>query len=301
MDRYRSMLAFIEVAERGGFASAARELSISTSAVSRQVMELEDWLDVQLFNRTTRHVSLTDAGREYLDRCKGLVSGMDELQASAKDQVSIPRGRLRITAPVFMGRQLLGPLLPGFLNRYPEVAVELQLLDRFINLVDEGFDLALRIGDLRDSTLMARKLGDIKICLVASPGYLARTGKPKTVADLKRHNCILDMAPQHGNRWPLGANGKTPPRVSGNLSVNSGELVRDLALADTGIALLPDFFVANDLADGKLVALLKRHIQDVQASVFLVYPQTKHVSGAVRAFIDHVAEHGASTLGSKRP
>ncbi|MCU7871985.1 MAG: LysR family transcriptional regulator [Candidatus Thiodiazotropha sp. (ex Lucinoma borealis)] len=287
------MLAFVKVAEHGGFAPAARELKLSTSAVSRQVMELEDWLDVQLFNRTTRHVSLTDAGREYLDHCKGLVSGMDELEVSARDQVSVPRGRLRVTAPVFMGKQLLGPLLPGFLDQYPEVSVELQLLDRFINLIDEGFDLALRIGDLRNSTLMARKLGDIKLCLVASPNYVKQAGKPKTASDLKRHNCIVDTAPHHGNRWPIGANGKTSPSVSGNLTVNSGELVRELALADTGIALLPEFFVANDLAEGKLVALLERYIQDLDAGIFLVYPQTKHVANAVRAFIDYVSEHGA--------
>lgn len=122
--------------------------------------------------------------------------------------------------------------------------------------------------------LMARKLGDIRICLVASPNYLKQAGKPKTVSDLKRHNCIVDTAPQHCNRWSIGDKGKTGPKVTGNLTVNSGELVRELALANTGIALLPEFFVANDLAEEKLVALMKRYIQNVEASIFLVYPQT---------------------------
>ena len=138
-------------------------------------MELEDGLDVQLLNRTTRHVSLTDAGRGHLERCKGLVAAMDDLEASARNRLSNPQGRLRVTAPVFMGKKLLGPILPGFLKRYPAVSVELHLLDRFVNLVNEGFDLALRFGELQDSTLIARKLGDFRISLVASPGLILKS------------------------------------------------------------------------------------------------------------------------------
>jgi len=286
------MLAFIQVAEEGGFAPAARSLAISTSAVSRQVMELEDWLGKQLLSRTTRHVSLTDAGRDYLEQCRDLVTAMDELEAQARDQRQEPQGKLRMTAPMFMGRKLLGPMLPGFLAQYPAVEVELKLLDRFVNLIDEGFDLALRIGKLQDSTLIARKIGDFKISLVASPGYLEQSGEPKSFSDLKQHNCLVDSAPEHGARWPLERKGKSSLRISGNFTVNDGELVRDLALAGSGVALLPTFFVENDVVEGKLTSLISDQMPELDAGIYLVYPQAKYLSNTIRAFIDYVVALG---------
>ncbi len=288
------MVAFVQVAEHSGFAPAARFLGLSTSAISRQVMELEDWLEIQLLNRTTRHVSLTDAGRDYLLQCKELVAGMDDLEARSKDQLTNPHGRILMTAPVFMGKQLLGPLLPGFCKQYPDVSIDLHLLDRVISLVDEGFDLALRIGELSDSSLVARKLGEFNISLVATPSYLKRAGIPKTVDDLKHHNCLIDTVPQHGNRWPVGL--KSAIRVKGNITVNDGELVRELARSGTGIALLPDFFVVNDIANGQLVSILKNDIRKIKAGVYLAYPQTRHLSLAVRMFIDYAVKHGTPFL-----
>lgn len=292
MNHFSTMNAFVQVAQHEGFAPAARALGISTSTVSRQVMELESWLGVQLFRRTTRRLSLTEMGRDCLERCTRLLDGVDELAANAQSLHAEPRGELRITAPVFMGKHLLGPLLPEFLDRYPKVTVQLHLIDRFVNLVDEGFDVALRIGELEDSTLIARKIGTMKLTLTAAPGYLDRRGVPTQIRDLKNHNCLVDTAPEHGNRWRFSSDlGRAGVPVKGNISVNSGEMIRELALAGTGIAALPDFFVAEDVAAGKLVPLLTDHLA-IEGGIFAVYPTTRHLSSAVRVLIDFLAEPG---------
>lgn len=291
MDRLTAMTVFVEVARQEGFALAARELQMSTSAVSRHVMDLERWLDVQLFHRTTRRLSLTDAGKAYLDRCVRIVSDVDELERSAKALREDPQGEIRMTAPVFMGKHLLAPLLPEFLERYPKITVQLRLLDRVVNLVDEGFDLALRIGELADSTLIARKIGDMRVILSAAPSYLNKHGVPSSVRDLKNHNCLVDTVPEHGHRWPLTSNRKrVGVPVKGSIAVNNGELVRELTLAGLGISYLPDFFVSEDIAQGRLVRLLSDSTE-VRAGLFLVYPQTKHLSSTVRVFMDFVVEH----------
>ena len=222
MDRVKAMQVFVEVAERQGFASAARHLGLSTSAVSRQVKDLEAWLGLQLLNRTTRRIDLTEAGKAYLARCSQIVGAVAELETSARALGEEPQGALRVTAPVFMGRHLLGPVLPGFLARYPKVKLRLRLLDRFVDLVDEGFDLALRIGHLPDSSLIARKLGETRILMTAAPSYLAKHGMPTSAADLKRHNCLVDTVAGASDSWPIGlGKGVGTVRVAGNFTANS--------------------------------------------------------------------------------
>jgi DNA-binding transcriptional LysR family regulator len=298
MDRLKTMEAFAEVARRQGFAPAARELGLSTSAVSRYVAELESWLGVQLLRRTTRRVSLTAAGRTYLERCQRILDEVADLTRAADELHREPRGEIRMTAPVFVGKHLLGPVLPGFLARYPNVKVRLHLIDRFVDLVDEGFDLALRIADLPDSTLVARKLGDTKLMLTAAPGYLEEHGIPETAEDLKAHNCLVDLVAGHGDRWPFaGAKGPLRLRVGGNLTVNSGEMVREATLAGLGVSLLPDFFVARDVAKGRLVALLGERVI-ATAGIFAVYPPTRHLSSGVRALIDALAARMMTDIGS---
>jgi DNA-binding transcriptional LysR family regulator len=286
MDRFKAMQVFVEVARAESFAAAARTLGLSTTATSRMVRELEDWLGLRLLTRTTRRVSLTDAGRAHLEPCARLVGEVDELERSAKAQHIEPRGEIRLTAPVFMGKVFLSGVLPAFLTRHPQVSVRLHLIDRFVNLVEEGIDLALRVGELSDSSLIARRIGDVRLITAAAPAYLAERGTPQAVEDLKRHDCIVDTVSSHGDRWPLGtASGRTGVRVDGVLSVNSGEFARDAAVAGVGIALLPDFIVARDLAAGRLRAVLPDTCK-VEAGIFLVHPQARHQNSAVRALID---------------
>jgi DNA-binding transcriptional LysR family regulator len=296
MDRVKAMNVFVEVAGRGGFAPAARHLGLSTSAASRQVRDLESWLGLQLLNRTTRRIDLTDAGKAYLSRCAQIVGAVADLERSAQALGEDPQGELRVTAPLFMGRHLLGPILPGFLARYPKVKLRLRLLDRMVDLVDEGFDLALRIADLPDSTLIARKLGQTRLLMTAAPAYLAERGVPKQVGDLKHHNCLVDTVAGHGDRWPLEADRhradrhRAAGRVAGNFTVNGGEMVREMTLAGLGLSLLPDFFVAEEVARGRLVAVLEHAVRR-SAGIYALYPRTRHLSGPVRALIDALVAH----------
>lgn len=291
MDRIKAMQIFIEVAKQEGFAAAARQLHLSTTAVSRNIMELEDWLGVQLFNRTTRHLSLTDAGKAYLNRCTHIVNEVSSLESISREMHQNPQGKINVTAPVFMGRQLLSPILPAFLEQYPGIKINLQLVDRYVNLVDEGFDVALRIAKLADSNLVSRKLGDMKMVMVASPDYVKKHGMPESVSELQKYNCIVDSVADYQDRWPLiNTKGPVSVRVESNLSINNGELVRDMVLAGTGISILPSFFVAKDLLAGRLVLVLKDAVNKA-ATISVVYPQSRYLSSSVRVLIDFLVEH----------
>ena len=287
----RGMTVFAEVAKRQGFAPAARSLGLSTSAVSRHVMELEDWLGAQLFHRTTRQLSLTEDGARYLGRCQQVIADIEGIKQMGADTQAEPQGKLRITAPTFIAKSWLQTLLPGYLGNHTKVDVELTAVDRFVDLVAEGFDLALRAGELADSTLVARRLADINLALVASPAYLTKHGIPETVDELKTHNCLVDTIAGYANRWPMldGIKSKAIT-VRGNIRVNSGEIVRSLAIAGVGIALLPRFFVLEDVQQGRLRSFLESNIE-FNAGLFAVYPQRKYVSTNVRSFIDFMADH----------
>ena len=198
---------------------------------------------------------------------------------------------MRITAPVFIAKTCLQDLLPEFLYRHPKIEMEMVVVDRFVDLIEEGFDLAIRAGELQDSTLVARKLMDVRLVLVAAPTYLEQHGIPKTPADLKHHNCLIETGPSYSNRWPV-AEKKTakPITVQGNVRINSGEIVRSLALAGVGIALLPAFFVSQDIHEGRLKSFLEPKMQ-FSGGVFAVYPQRRHLSPSVRSFIDYLVAH----------
>ncbi len=291
MDKLKAIQVFVEVAKLESFSAAARQLHISNTAVSRYVMELEDWLGVQLFNRTTRHLGLTDAGRAYLDRCTHIIDDVENLERTSRDMKENPQGKINVTAPVFMGRLFLSAILPEFLKKYPGIKLNLQLIDRYVNLVDEGFDVALRIGTLPDSNLISRKLGDMRVMMVASPAYIKKHGAPKSIKELQNFNCIVDSVADYLDRWPL-LNKNTPVsvRVESNLSINNGELVREMAIAGLGITLLPDFFVTNDIKVGKLVPILKGKV-DKQGIISAIYPQSRYLSSSVRVFVDYLVEH----------
>ncbi len=291
MDIVKSMTVFLEVANLGGFAPAARSLGISTSSVSRQVIELEEWLNVNLFQRTTRSLSLTEEGSQYLEECQKVVTDVERIQNISSQTQIRPSGILRITAPVFFAKECLHNLIPEFLNIFPEIKIELNAVDRRVNLVDEGFDLAFRVGELPDSTLVARRLSELRLGIFASPEYIKLRGKPQNATELKEHNCIVDTVAGFNNRWPIKS-GKTRKNiaVNGNASVNNGELARNLAINGVGIALLPHFFVLDQLREGTLLELLENQV-DSYGAIYAVFPKSRHMPPKVRAFVDHAVTY----------
>jgi DNA-binding transcriptional LysR family regulator len=292
MNTLKAMEVFDAVATNEGFAPAARTLNISTTAVSRYVQEFEDWVGAEVFRRTTRKISLTEAGSSILPDCRQILADVAAIPIDQQGETA-PRGSVRITAPVFIAKRVLGPLATPFLNNYPDVELDVVALDRGVDLVKEGFDLSIRIGALADSTLISRKLRDIELVLVASPDYLDRRGSPQCVKDLQDHNCIIDTVPGYRDRWPVrDESSKRDIRITGNVTANSGELAELLALSGAGIALLPDFFVVENVRNGRLVRILQ-HAESPELGMYLLYPPTRHLPTQVRAFIDFLVGHVA--------
>lgn len=291
MDIIKGMTIFTEVAKQQGFAPAARELNLSTSAVSRYVIEFEAWLGVQLFQRTTRKISLTEEGRNYLDQCHQVIEDVNDIKNIALEKQTEPQGWLKLTAPVYISKECLQHILSGYLMAYPKVQIDLKTTDRFVDLVEEGIDLAIRAGDLPDSTLIARRLMDVHLTMIASPEYFEKRESPKTIYELKDHNCIVDTLSGYADHWPL-YDGKKPKtiQIRGNFRVNSGEIARTLAVDGHGIALLPNFMVSEQLQEGNLISLLDNSI-NFKAGIFAVYPQRRFVSANVRSFIDYLVAH----------
>jgi DNA-binding transcriptional LysR family regulator len=292
LDRLDSMEAFVRVAESHSFSEAARRLRVSKSVVSRQVSALEAQLGARLFHRTTRSLALTEIGRAYFERCSRILADIEEANLSVSSLQAAPRGRLRVNAPMSFGILHLAPLIPAFCQRFPEIDIDMELNDRFINLVDEGVDVAVRIGKLADSSLIARHLAPARKVLCASPEYLNRHGTPVTPDDLERHECLTysnratpeewSFAHPDGRPWPIS--------VQGRLRVNNGDVLREAALGGLGIVIQPSFIVGRDLQAGTLVSLLADFIpQDL--AIHAVYPHNRHLSPKVRAFVDFLVEH----------
>jgi DNA-binding transcriptional LysR family regulator len=284
MNQIKTMRAFVEVARRGSFASAAKQLGISTSSASRLVMELEDWLGTPLLRRTTRRLTLTDAGEQYLERCADIVEATDNLQRDAEALAERPRGRLNVTAASFLMRSRIAPLLPEFLEQYPDIRLDLDLRDKPIDLIGEGIDVAIRIGHLADSAMIALKLGEIRLRLTASPAFLDEYGAPETLDTLPSYPCLVDTIPAHGGRWPIGRRIK----VEGRVSANDGDIIRQMTLAGLGISYLPDFHVDDDIAAGRLVSLFADETGD-PVGIYALYPARRQITGAARAFVDFLA------------
>jgi len=291
LDTLKAMQVYVEVARQQGFAPAARHLGLSTSSVSRHVANLEQRLRRQLFRRTTRHLALTQAGADLLARCESIVEASEALfQSSSRESMALS-GRLKVTMPQFLATLLSADFLAGHIRRYPEVDLDLVVLTRVVNLVEEDYDLALRVGDLPDSTLRSRKLLDMKLVMVASPGYLERNAEPRSVRDLGGHNCIVETESPYIDRWPLvGGKGRRHLRVKGNARVNNGEIARELAVGGAGLALLPIYMVMNQLRDGSLVEVMEDRTPTF-GGIYAVYPYSRFPSFKVHNFIDLLAEH----------
>ncbi len=286
MENLSEMAVFAKVVQQRSFTAAARDLGLSKSAVSKQVGRLEDRLGARLLNRTTRKLSLTEVGSVFYERCARIV---EEAQAAADEVGSMaaaPRGRLRVNAPMTFGTLHLGPVIADFLQAHDEIEVDLVLDDRFSDLVEEGFDVAIRIAALLDSSLIVRRLAPSRSVLCAAPDYLRRHGRPEKPEDLGQHNCFGYLYRGTGTDWVLnGAKGPISVPLRGNLRANNGEVLRDVALAGTGIVALPSFIVGDDLRAGRLTELLPDAVPQTH-SIHAVYPHRRHLMPKVRAFVD---------------
>ena len=290
MDRLQSMAVFVRVAELGSFSTAAQQLGLSKSAVSKHVTALEERLGVRLINRTTRRLALTEVGAAYRDYCARIVQEIEEAELTAMRHGVEPRGRLKINAPMTFGFLHLGPILPEFLARYPGIEIELSLNDRFVDLLEEGFDVAVRIGQLADSSLIARRFATAYFVCAASPAYVAAAGTPGTPDELARHNCLSYSYRRQPEDWHfLRASERVTVRVRGNLQANNGDALRTAACRGLGIVYLPDFILGEDLAAGRLVRLLADW-RAPEIPIHAVFPPQRHPSAKLRAFVDFLVE-----------
>lgn len=291
MDRLATMEAFVRVAETRSFSEAARRLRTSKSLVSRQVAALEAELGVRLFNRTTRSLTLTEEGRGYQTQVVRILGEIEAANASVNMLQVVPRGRLRMNAPMSFGVLHLAPAIRDFLARYPEIDLDLTLNDRYVDLVDEGFDLAVRIGRLADSSLVARKLAPMRLVVCGSPAYLATHGVPATPEDLRQHQCLAYSSNALHDEWRFGdADGRVATmEIKGRLRINNGDALRVAALQGLGLVNLPSFIIGGDLQAGTLVSVLTDH-ETQDAGIHVVYPHGRHLSLKVRALVDFLAE-----------
>ena len=287
MDRFLAITAFVKVVETGSFARAAQRLDTSVSSVSRHVSELEAHLDARLLNRTTRRLSLTESGRVFHERCVQLLADLDEAEVSAGAATILPRGTLRLTASITFGSRHLAPAIADFITRFPAMRCDVELSDRAVDLVDEGYDLAVRIGAIGSQNLVSRKIGETHMVCCASPAYLARRGEPATPEDLAAHACLTYEYTSQRSVWPFrDRDGRSRDvRIAGPVHANNGRFLEGLAVAGAGVVCEPDFIVGPDVRAGKLTPILRDFVPPA-SPIYVVYPSRRHLSAKVRAFTD---------------
>lgn len=291
MEHLSDIAVFVRVIEAGSFTAAAEQLGLSQSAVSKCVTRLEEHLGTRLLNRSTRKFSLTEAGSALHARGRRALDEIEEAELEVARLQTEPRGVLRVNAPMSFGILHLAPALDEFLQRYPALTVDLQLDDRLVDLVEEGFDCAIRIKALADSTLVARRLAPCRLVVCAAPDYLARHGTPTTPAALREHACLVYTYRDDPNEWVFrGPDGhELKVVVAGRLRCNNGLIHRDAALAGLGILVTPTFYVGDELRSGRLQTILTDYTPIPEPSVYVVYPERRHLSPKVRAFVDFLA------------
>ncbi|WP_175723360.1 LysR family transcriptional regulator [Burkholderia ambifaria] len=291
MENLGGFVVFVQVAETRSFVAAGRALGLSASAIGKRIARLEARLNVRLFHRSTRSITLTAEGARFLERCRRVIAEIDAAEQELTHSAEAPRGRLRVSLPT-IGTLLL-PLLADFMAAYPEIELDIDFSDRLVDVVEEGFDAVLRTGQPTDSRLSSRLLGHFRQHLVASPDYLERHGTPRTPTDLARHRCLHYRFPSSGKLeiWPLRASRSgTPPAVPVSMVSNSAETRLCFARRGLGIACLPEFFVRDALDDGTLRAVLAEHIVS-RTPFYVLWPSGRHPTPKLRAFVDHMAEH----------
>jgi DNA-binding transcriptional LysR family regulator len=288
IERMRDIHAFVHVAEAKSFTAAAERIGLSRSAVGKSVVRLEDRLGVRLLQRTTRSVSLTSEGAVFHERCIRILADLDEAEMSMLSHSQAPRGRLRLELPVSFGRLHVLPIVNQFMSKWPEISVNVSLSDRFVDLIDEGIDLAIRLGGSDDSRLMTRLLAPHHLVTCASPAYLKIHGVPRNIDELASHSCLAFV---HGGRpgdWRFNVDGHIRTvAVNGRFSSTNAEALRDATLAGYGIARLATFLISDDLRSARLLPVLNEYSTDGPA-VRAVYPSSRHLSPKVRSFIDEL-------------
>jgi DNA-binding transcriptional LysR family regulator len=290
--QWQGICEFTAVAESGNFTQAAKKLLISTAQVSRQVSELEQRLNTKLFYRTTRKVTLTEEGQLFYQQCRGILDGLENAERSLTNLQSTPQGKIKISAPVTYGERHIIPLINQFLIQYPQVEIEVQLSNQRINLIEEGYDLAIRLGQLDDSSLIAKRISSRQHFLCASPSYIEQHGKPEIINDLKHHNCLLGSADFWLFSDPKSKDQQSDKkiRVTGSLRCNSGLGLVDAALKGIGIVQLPEYYISEHINKGELITLLEQQ-QREQEGIWALYPQNKYLASKVRLLIDFLKDN----------
>ena len=292
MDRLSEMEAFVAVIDQGGFTDAAGKLGLSKSAVSKHVSSLEGRLGARLLNRTTRRVSPTEIGLAYYDKALQVIADASEAEEMVTAMQASPRGALRVSVPVSFGVRHVSGAVGQFLQAYPDVSINMVMDDRFVELVSEGYDMAIRIGNLDDSSMRARKLAEARVAIVAAPDYLRRHGVPETLDDLSKHNLLHYSNMSSGNVWRMrSASGEERQfRVGGRLTANNGDSLLQAAEAGLGMAMVPTFILCNGLKTGRLVEVLPDRPSE-PLGVYAVYPEGRYTQPKLRAFIDFLVSH----------
>ena len=285
MKHWIGISEFVAVAELQSFTKAAKQLGISVAQVSRNIAELEATLAIKLLYRSTRSVSLTEEGLLYLQHCRHLVASLEEANRTLANLKATPRGQIKLTAPVFYGETRIAPLLHDFMQQYPDTDLDLQLTNNKLDLVQGGFDLAIRLGTLESSSLIARKLASRTQYVVASPAYLAKHSTPQNLTDLTQHQCLTGTVAQ----WRFMQQGKLVQfKPQGRIVCNSGVALMDAALKGLGLVQLPDYYVGSKLQSGELVAVLNE-LRQPDDGIWAIYPQNRHLSAKVRVLVDYLA------------
>jgi len=291
MDWQSEMGVFVRVVEDESFSSAARGMKLTPSAVSKLIGRLEDRLGARLLNRTTRRLSLTEEGHAFYQRCVPILSAIEDAERAVTELHAEPRGLLKINSSTAFGQFHIEPLIPDFLARYPDLRIQLILSDSLVNLVEEEVDVAIRIADMPDSSLIARKLAPARRMVTASPAYLEKHGIPRTPEDLKNHNCLTLNFETSLNQWEFkGPDMPRRIRVSGNFETNNATALHQAALAGLGLMRAANFIAMPDIRKGTLVPVLEDFETDGNTNIYAVYPHIRHLSPKVRAFIDSLTE-----------
>ena len=301
MDALTDIAVFVRVVERGSCTLAANDLSLSRAVVSKYLSRLEDRLGARLLHRTTRRLSLTEAGATLFEASRGAIERIEEAEAGVARFQKAPRGRLRVSAPMSFGILHLGPAIAEFARSHPDITLDMRLDDRFVNLVEEGFDLAIRIGTLTDSSLVARRLASTQSIACASPAYLAEHGEPETPEDLAAHDCLVYSYLSTANVWRFTApdGREIPVAVKGTFRINNGIVLAEAAAAGHGILTSPTFYVGPMVRSGRLRRILARYSLPA-LGIHAVYPQTSHVPPKVRAFVDFLVQRFGRKPGWER-
>ncbi|MCG8421735.1 MAG: LysR family transcriptional regulator [Proteobacteria bacterium] len=290
---------FVRVVDEGSFSAAGRALGLVPSTVSKQISRLEDRLGSRLLSRSTRRIHLTEAGQAFYVRCAAILADIDDAERSISEMSGVPRGTLRVSGTVGFTKSQVIPRLHRFLSRYPELQIEFDLSDRVVDLLAKGYDLALRIGTLEGSSLVARKLASNRRVVCAAPAYLERHGAPQRPSELCEHNCLILTTSTSFNEWEFNTDeGPRVIRVSGNFRVNHGDALHQALLAGIGLARIAVWLVGPDIEAGRLIRVLPNHEQESTA-VYAIYPHRRHLAPKVRAFVDFLAEELAAEPWSK--